>query len=160
MSTLRPLGCLLALALAPACVVHVRDGEIQLDPPAQRSVSTVAAPQPVGPYSQGVLSGDTLWAAGQIGIDPQTGQLVPGGVAAQTRRALENQRAVLEAAGLSLRDVVLAQVYLTDLADYAAMNEVFAAVFPAPYPARTTVQVAGLPRGARVEIQLVAVRRD
>ena len=99
---------------------------------------------PVGPYSQAVVVEDTLFAAGQVGLDPQRAQLVAGGAAAETRRALENQRAVLEAAGFTLRDVVQVQVFLTDMADYAAMNEVYAGFFPAPPPARTTVQVAAL----------------
>jgi 2-iminobutanoate/2-iminopropanoate deaminase len=151
---------LLALALVPACVIHVREGEIQLDGASHRTVSTVRAPQPVGPYSQAVVVEDTLYATGQVGLDPTTGRLVEGGIAAETRRALENQRAVLEAAGFSLRDVVTVQVFLTDIADYATMNEVYASFFPTPPPARTTVQVVALPLGARVEIQLVAARRD
>jgi len=153
-------ACALAFGLAPACVIHVRDGEIQLDGRSHRTVSTVDAPQPVAPYSQAVLTENTLWAAGQIGLSPQSGELVEGGVAAETRRALENHRAVLEAAGFSLRDVVQVQVFLVDVAEYAAMNEVYAGFFPDPAPARTTVAVAALPLGARVEIQLVAVRRD
>jgi len=152
------LAALLALALAPGCVIHVR--ELRLAGRPHDTVSTVAAPQPVGPYSQAVVVGDTLYAAGQIGIDPQTGVLVEGGVEAETRQALENQRAVLRAAGFGLADVVLVQVYLADLADYAAMNEVYASTFGDPAPARTAVQVGALPKGARVEIQLVAVRRD
>jgi 2-iminobutanoate/2-iminopropanoate deaminase len=160
MRTPNLLACALALALTPACVVHVRDGEIQLDGRTHSIVSTVRAPLPVGPYSQAVVVDETLYAAGQVGLDPQTGLLVEGGVVAETRQALANQRAVLEAAGFSLRDVVLAQVYLADLGDYAAMNEVYSGFFPAPAPARTTVGVAALPKGARVEIQLVAMRRD
>jgi 2-iminobutanoate/2-iminopropanoate deaminase len=155
-----PLACALTLTLAPACVLHVRDGELQLDGSSHRVVSTARAPQPVGPYSQALRTEDTLYASGQVGLDPATARLVEGGVAAQTRRALENQRAVLEAAGYSLRDVVAVQVFLTDMADYAAMNEAYASFFPTPAPARTTVQVVALPLGARVEIQLVAVRRD
>ena len=122
-------------------------------------VSTPEAPQAIGPYSQAFRAGDTLYLAGQLGLDPATRELVPGGIQAETRRALENLKAVLAAAGFSLREVVQAQVFLADLADFAAMNEVYATYFPEEPPARATVQVAALPRGARVEIALVAVRK-
>lgn len=122
-------------------------------------IATPDAPAAIGPYSQAVRMGDVLYAAGQIGLEPATGQLVEGGVAAETRRALDNLEAVLEAAGFELSDAVQVTVYLADLADYAAMNEVYAEYFLDPAPARGAVQVARLPRDARVEILLIADRR-
>ena len=116
------------------------------------------APAAIGPYSQAVRVGDTLYLAGQIGVDPTTGEFAPGGVGPQTRQALENCRAVLAAAGFTPADVVQAQVFLEDIDDLAAMNEVYATFFPQAPPARATVEVAELPRGAKVEIMLTAVR--
>jgi len=147
-----------ALLLAPGCFVHVRaDGE-----PPQRPLRTwprsAQAPAPVGPYSQAVRVGDVVWLAGQVGLDPTTGALVEGGVGPQTERALANLRAVLEAAGMGLEDVVEVQVFLADLGDFSAMNAVYAAAMPTPPPARTTVGVAALPLGAAVEIRAVAAR--
>jgi len=114
------------------------------------------APAAVGPYSHGVRAGDVLYLSGQTPIDPATGRLVDGDVANQTARVFANLSAVLAAAGLTLDDVVKVNVYLVDMADFAAMNQVYASVFAEPFPARTTVAVAGLPLGARVEIAAVA----
>jgi 2-iminobutanoate/2-iminopropanoate deaminase len=124
----------------------------------RRAIATPGAPRALGPYSQGVAAGDLVFCAGQVGLDPATGALVPGGIAAETGRVLENLGAVLAVAGLSLADVVKTTVFLVDLAEFAAMNEVYGRHFSAPYPARATVQVAALPAGARVEIEAVAVR--
>lgn len=121
-------------------------------------VSTPAAPAAIGPYSQAVRSGDMLFLSGQLGLDPATGVLVPGGIAAQTRRALENCRAVLDAAGFALADVVQAQVLLADMGDFAAMNEIYAEYFPENPPARAAFAVAALPKGGLVEIVLTARR--
>jgi 2-iminobutanoate/2-iminopropanoate deaminase len=123
-------------------------------------VLTDRAPKPIGPYSQAVRANDTLWASGQIGLDPSTGALVAGGIEAETRQALANLRAVLEQAKMSLSDVVATQVFLTDLGDFAAFNAIYAESFsgPSPAPARTTVGVAALPKGAHVEIACTAVR--
>lgn len=118
-------------------------------------ISSQHAPAAIGPYSQAVRVGPFVFTAGQIGLDPATGQLVSGGIRAETERVLENLKAVLEAAGLSLADVVKTTVYLRDLNDFAAMNEVYARYFGEQPPARTTVQ-ATLPRGAAVEIEAVA----
>ena len=118
-----------------------------------------AAPRAIGPYAQAVAAGDLVFCSGQVGLDPASGRLVPGGVAAEAARALENLAAVLSAAGLGLGDVVKTTVYLVDLVDFAAVNEVYARHFRAPYPARATVGVAALPVGARVEIEAVATRR-
>lgn len=123
-----------------------------------RSVVTdPLAPEPVGPYSHAAFgAGGALFVSGQAAIDPATGALIDGDVTEQTRRVFENLRSVLTAAGRSLDDVVKVNVYLADIEDFDAMNRVYATVFSAPYPARTTVAVAGLPIGARVEIELVA----
>lgn len=123
-------------------------------------ITTDRAPAAIGPYSQAVRVGTLLYAAGQIGMDPVSGELVPGGIEAETRQALANLVAVLEAAGFSARDVVQVQVYLADLAEYPAMNGAYAEVFGGDPPARAAVEVSGLPRDARVEIQAVAQRRD
>ena len=122
----------------------------------RRAVETADAPRALGPYSQAVAAGETVFCAGQVGLDPATGKLVPGGIAAETTRALENLAAVLAAAGLSLGDVVKTTVFLADLAEFAAMNEAYGRHFAPPYPARATVQVAALPAGARVEIDAIA----
>lgn len=114
------------------------------------------APPPTFPYSPAVRSGDHVFLSGQTGVDPATGQLVEGGVAAQTEQIFKGLARVLAAAGLSLADAVKCNVYLTDIGDFQAMNAVYARQFEAPYPARTTVAVAALPGGALVEIELVA----
>lgn len=115
------------------------------------------APEPVGPYSHAAVGADgTLFLSGQTPIDPSTGRLVDGDVATQTRQVFANLASVLSAAGRTLDDVTKVNVYLVDMADFAAMNCVYSTIFSAPYPARTTVAVAGLPLGARVEIELVA----
>lgn len=119
-------------------------------------ISTDDAPEAIGPYSQAVLVDGWLYTAGQIGLDPATGELVPGGVEAEARRALANLRAVLEAAGLGFGDAVKTTVYLADMDDYAAVNEIYGEHFTAPYPARSAVEAATLPRDAGVEVELVA----
>jgi len=125
---------------------------------ARREIRTERAPEPIGPYAQGVEIGGTLYVSGQIGTDPSSGALVAGGIEAQTRRALANLAAVLDAAGYRRRDVVQTTVYLADLAEFEVMNEAYAAFFRETHPARATVEVQALPRGARVEIALIAVR--
>ncbi len=120
------------------------------------AVRSAGAPAPIGPYSQAIRQGGFLFVSGQIGLDPATGGIVEGGVAAECRRTLENLRAVLTAAGLDFADVVRTTIYLTDLADFAVVNEVYGSYFAEPFPARATVGVASLPRGARVEIELIA----
>jgi 2-iminobutanoate/2-iminopropanoate deaminase len=122
----------------------------------KHAVSSPDAPKAIGPYSQAVRAGQLLFASGQIPTDPATGVLVEGDVAAQTRRVFDNLSAVLKAANLSFASVVRTTVFLADMNDFAAMNEVYGKYFSAPYPARATVQVARLPRDARVEIDLIA----
>ncbi len=124
-----------------------------------RGVATEQAPRAIGPYSQAIIAGDLVFLSGQIPLDPATGLLVEGSVVDETRRVLENLAAVLAAAGLALRDVVRTTVFVTDLADFAVVNQTYAEFFTPPYPARATVQVAALPRGARVEIDAIALRR-
>jgi 2-iminobutanoate/2-iminopropanoate deaminase len=122
----------------------------------KKEVRSASAPSPVGPYSQGIDAG-SVYCAGQIGTDPATGNLVEG-VVAQTARALSNLQSVLSAAGLGLQDVVKTTVFLADMSEYPLMNEEYAKHFTPPFPARSTVQAAALPRGARVEIDAIAVR--
>lgn len=119
-------------------------------------ISSDDAPAAVGPYSQAVVSGDHVFLSGQTPIDPATGELVDGDIGTQARQCFDNLRAVLAAAGLGFDDVVKVNVYLTSMDDFASMNTVYASQFSEPFPARTTVAVAALPLGARIEIELVA----
>jgi len=121
-----------------------------------RTISTDRAPKAIGPYSQGIAASGFLFLSGQIPLDPVTGDLVQGTVREEVTRVLDNLKAVLEAAGSGLDRVVRTTVYLTDLQDFAAMNEVYARYFGAHRPARSTVQVAALPKGARIEIDAIA----
>ena len=120
------------------------------------AVSSPDAPKAIGPYSQAVRAGQLLFLSGQVPLDPATGQIVAGDIAAQTRRVFENLAAVLAAGGRSFADVVRTTVFLADMNDFAAMNDVYGQYFKEPYPARATVQVARLPKDARVEIDVIA----
>lgn len=120
------------------------------------TIATEQAPAAIGPYSQAVRAGQMLFVSGQIPLDPQTMELVPGGIEAQTRQVMANLAAVLQAAGESFSSVVKTTIYLADLADFATVNAVYGEAFPADPPARVTIQVAGLPRGALVEIDCIA----
>ena len=124
-----------------------------------RIVHTENAPAAIGPYSQAVVAGNFLFTAGQIALDPATGQIVQGDVSAQTERVMSNLAAVLENAGASWSDVVKTTVYLQDMADFPRVNEVYGRVMGQARPARSTVQVAGLPRGVLVEIDVIAIVR-
>lgn len=123
-----------------------------------KRIQPVAPPgmKTAGPYSPAVRAGDFVFVSGQIPVDPATGDTVPGDIGVQARRVLDNLELVLRAAGATNADVVKTTIFLTDLADFAAVNAVYAERFPAPHPARATVQVAGLPKGVRVEIEAVA----
>ncbi|HEX2193421.1 MAG TPA: RidA family protein [Candidatus Limnocylindria bacterium] len=123
-------------------------------------VKTNLAPAAIGPYSQAIRSGELVLTAGQVGIDPATGELVDGGVAGQAERVLRNLTAVLDAAGTTPERVVKTTVFLTDMDDFAAVNEIYARHFSPPYPARSTVAVAALPKGALVEIEAIALAGD
>jgi 2-iminobutanoate/2-iminopropanoate deaminase len=122
-------------------------------------VSTPGAPKAIGPYSQGIIANGWLFTAGQVALDPAKGELVAGGIAEQTSRALENLRAILDSAGTDFSQVIKTTVFLVDMADFTAMNEVYGRVFGSHRPARSTVAVAALPRGARVEIEVIATVR-
>jgi len=122
----------------------------------KKHVVTPQAPQPIGPYSQGVISGGLLFASGQIALDPETMEIVPGDVAAQTERVMQNLMAVLREAKMGPENVVKTTVYLTDMADFPKMNEVYGRYLGKQPPARSTIAVVGLPRGVRVEIDLIA----
>lgn len=123
---------------------------------AKQAIFSSDAPAPIGPYSQATRVGDWIFISGQIPIDPATGELVIGGVAAQTKQVLQNLQAILTALGLSLDSIVKTTIYLTDLNMFAEMNEVYSNYFHPPYPARATVQVSALPKGAQVEIEAIA----
>ena len=118
-------------------------------------IATDQAPAAIGPYSQAVRRGAFLFLSGQIPLDPATGQLVEGDISTQTRRVFDNLRAVVTAAGGSFDDIVRVGIYVTDLNDFAAVNAVMAENFQAPFPARSTIEVSGLPRGARVEVDAI-----
>ena len=119
------------------------------------AIATERAPAAIGPYSQAMRSGSFVFLSGQIPLDPGTGQLVEGDISIQARRVFDNLRAVCEAAGGSFAHVVRVGIYLTDMADFAAVNAVMAEAFAQPYPARSTIEVRGLPRGARVEVDAI-----
>lgn len=125
----------------------------------KRAIESPEAPKAIGPYSQAIIVNGFVYTAGQIGTDPKTGTLVEGGIAEQTEQALKNLAAVLKAAGSSLDSAVKTTVFLVDMNDFARMNEIYAKFFKKPYPARSTVQVARLPRDAKIEIEVIAVIR-
>jgi 2-iminobutanoate/2-iminopropanoate deaminase len=123
---------------------------------SHRSIVSSEAPAPIGPYSQAVVAGSDLFCSGQIPLDPSTGEIIQGDVAAQTRRVLDNLQAVLAAAGASFDDVVKTTIFLIDMNDFAAVNAAYERAFGRAKPARSTVAVAALPRGARIEIDCIA----
>lgn len=150
------LGILALGALIGAAAMSGTATEAQM--PAKKAFN--GAVKPIGPYTPGVGVGNAVYLSGQIGLDPVSGQIVEGGTDAQARRVMENLGAVLKEAGLGYGDVVKATIYMTDLAEFAKVNDIYGTYFPAGGvpPARSTVQVAALPRGARIEIDFVAVR--
>jgi 2-iminobutanoate/2-iminopropanoate deaminase len=123
-------------------------------------VSSPDAPKAIGPYSQAIRAGQLLFISGQVPLDPGTGQVVNGDITAQARRALDNLKAILTAGGRSFADVVRTTIFLADMNDFAAVNEVYGQYFSEPYPARATVQVARLPKDSRVEIDAIATYED
>lgn len=125
-------------------------------PTPRRVVTSANAPAPVAAYSQAIASGDLLFCSGQIAIDPQTGQMVQGGIEVETEQVLKNLQAVLAAAGASLADVVKTTVYLADFSEFSAMNAIYVRAFTTEPPARATVGVAALPRGAKIELEAIA----
>lgn len=148
---MRTLGtCILLLTLLFGCQTS------ETPSPNRQVISTEAAPAAIGPYSQAIQVGNTIYCSGQIGIDPETGELVNGDVGAETSQALDNITSVLKAAGASMDDVVQAQVFLSDLDDYDAMNEVYSSYFDVAPPARAAVQADSLPAGAQIEVMVTA----
>ena len=125
---------------------------------SNEAISTPAAPAAIGPYSQAIRAGQTVYVSGQLPIDPATGEFAGPDIQSQTRQSLTNIRAILAQAGMTMADVVKTTVLLADIADFGAMNEVYAQFFTEPYPARAAFQAAALPKGAKVEIECVAVR--
>jgi 2-iminobutanoate/2-iminopropanoate deaminase len=125
-----------------------------------KSVTTDKAPAAIGPYSQAIIAGGFLFSAGQIPLDPSTGQIVDGGITPQTERVMQNLKAVLDSAGLDWPSVVKTTVYLHDMADFPTVNEIYGKWFGSARPARSTVQVAALPRGALIEIDVIAKTKD
>jgi 2-iminobutanoate/2-iminopropanoate deaminase len=125
--------------------------------PMKKIISTNEAPAAVGPYSQAVRIGSTVYCAGQIPLDPKSGQIVSKDISEQTRRVLDNISAILKAEGLLFENIVKTTIFLTDLADFQTVNEIYASYFKQAPPARSTVQVAALPKGARIEIEAIAV---
>jgi 2-iminobutanoate/2-iminopropanoate deaminase len=123
---------------------------------SKQSISSNGAPKAIGPYSPAVRTGQLLFVSGQVALDPATGNMVEGGIAEQTRRVLDNIGALLTAGGRSFADVVRTTIFLADMNDFAAVNEIYGQYFTQPYPARATVQVARLPKDARVEIDVIA----
>jgi len=123
---------------------------------SKRSISSKDAPTAIGPYSPAVRAGQLLFVSGQVPLDPETAQMVPGGIVEQTRRVLDNIGALLAAGSRSFGDVVRTTIFLVDMNDFAAVNEIYGQYFSEPYPARATVQVARLPKDARVEIDVIA----
>lgn len=128
--------------------------------PKKEVIQTNLAAAPVGPYSQAIRYGDFVYVAGEKGISPETGKIVDGGIAAETHQTLSNVKAILEEAGLSMNDAIRSVVYMTDLADFSTMNEVYAEYFTVDPPGRTTVEVTSLPAGAHVEIEITAARQS
>ncbi len=125
----------------------------------KKVISTPDAPVAIGPYSQAIESGELVFCSGQIALDPHSGTLVSGGIEAETRCVLDNIRGVLSEAGLNLGDVVKTTIFMVDLREFDIVNRVYGEHFSSPYPARSTVQVSALPRGARIEIEALALRR-
>jgi len=128
--------------------------------PEKQVIIAERAPKAIGPYSAAIRNGSMIFTSGQVGVNPQTGELAPGGVAAQTRQALQNLQTVLEAAGASLGEVVKTTVFLSDINDYGSVNSIYAEFFDQKPPARSAVQVAALPKGAAVEIEAIAILAD
>jgi 2-iminobutanoate/2-iminopropanoate deaminase len=121
-------------------------------------IETEFAPKAIGPYSQAVCAGNMVFISGQLGIDPKTGQLVDGGIESQTQQAIENVKSILSVEALAMKNIVQVQVFLADIKDFAAMNEIYAKYFTPPYPSRAAFQVAALPKGGLIEIMVVAVK--
>ena len=153
------LFSIIGLAFIWGCTTKTEVYDEYTEPSAPRAVRSSSAPEPIGPYSQGVMVGNVLYCAGQIGIIPTSGALIEGGITLQTKQVLDNLGAVLKEAGMDYDHVVRSTVFLANIEDFQAMNEVYKDYFTSTHPpARSTVQVAKIPRGALVEIDFIAVR--
>ena len=148
----RRWGLLAVVFIAFAFAVNAQSG-------GKRAVESPGSPKPIGPYSDAIVANGFIFLAGKVGTDPKTNSLVDGGIVEQTEQVLKNLEVVLKAAGGSLDDVVKTTVFLADMNDFTKMNEIYAKFFKKPYPARSTVQVARLPRDAKIEIEAVAVAK-
>ncbi len=148
---------LIVFGLAASGVWFVVDAA---DKSRKKAIETSNAPKAIGPYSQAIVANGFVFAAGQIGIDPKNGELVAGGIEAETEQALRNIEAVLKASNSDLESVVKTTIFLNDINDFAKVNEIYGRFLKAPYPARSTVQAAKLPRGARIEIEMTALIKD
>ena len=157
MRTITPVLASCVLTVAAVCAWDTVADDAAAVTAARGVITTSAAPAAIGPYSQAVQAGGTVYLSGQIGIDPKTGEMVEGGVAPETRQVMANARAVLAAAGLTMADVVQCIVFLADMDDYGTVNEIYSEFFPEGAPARAAVQVARLPKDARIEIMMTAV---
>lgn len=147
----------LSLGLTAAFGFSTSEGGASVEKDRKKVVETADAPKAIGAYSQAIVAGGFAFVSGQIGLDPKTGNMVEGGVAEQTERVMKNLEAVLRAANSDFDSVVKATIFLADINDFAKVNEIYGRRFKAPFPARATVQVARLPRDARVEIELAAI---
>ena len=153
--------CLSCVALLMAgCTTKTENMELTIkeNQTMKQAISTEKAPAAIGPYSQAIEANGFVFASGQLPIDPATGQFPEGGIQEQTRQSILNAQAILESAGLSLANVVKTTVFLADMNDFAAMNEVYASFFSTPFPARSAVAVKTLPKGAMVEIECIAAK--
>jgi 2-iminobutanoate/2-iminopropanoate deaminase len=152
------LTSILTTILLVSCTAPVTEETQETVAPTKEVIVTELAPAAIGPYSQAIKVDDTVWLAGQIALDPETGEMVTGSIEIETRQVMANIEAVLKASGLGFNNIVQAQVYLTDLNDYQAFNTLYAEYFSITPPARAVVQAARLPRDAKVEIMVTAVR--
>ncbi|HQZ95543.1 MAG TPA: RidA family protein [Pyrinomonadaceae bacterium] len=148
---------IVAVSIVAVSLLSSELSDVSAQVSVKRAIETSEAPKAIGPYSQAIIANGFIYTAGQVGADPKTGSIVDGGIEAQTEQVLKNIEAVLKASGSSLDDAVKTTVFLTDLNDFAKMNEVYAKRFKAPFPARSTVQVVKLPRDGKIEIEVVAV---
>ena len=153
------IGFTAITGLVLAAFTFSESAEVTAQTALKRVIHSADAPKAIGPYSQAIVANGFVYTAGQVGVDPKTGTLVDGGVVEQTEQVLKNIEAVLKASGSGMDDVVKTTVFLADIDDFATMNEIYAKRFKAPFPARSTVQVARLPRDAKIEIEAVALVR-
>jgi 2-iminobutanoate/2-iminopropanoate deaminase len=156
-STLTLLACIAGIVIGQTPASKTGASTKKKGAPNRRAITTEKAPRAIGPFSQAIVAGEFVFVAGQLGVDPKTGEFVGSGIEEQAEQVLKNLSAVLDAAGTDVSQVVKTTVFLADMADFNAMNEVYRRHFPEDPPARSTVQVARLPRNARIEIEAIAL---